>query len=148
MSPSTHTPSPTPLPTPPPGAAREGTALEAADHLTRTVVAVTGRLDRSVPPGLARTLREAAVLAHAGTTAACREEDPVRALRGLAATDHSLRRLGIWLDLARRFGDLSLDAAMELLEAQTRLRVVLAVLADRWRSGGHRREPSPVPHRA
>ena len=130
--------------------ARQRPALLWADRLTRLVVdatAVKGGAVRTelrteqrskLPRSLARTLRETAVMAHAGTVAACRSPDAERAAEGLAAVDRALCRLAVWLDLAQRFGDLAPDAARPVLDAQCRLRRALAVLAWEQKARGHR----------
>jgi hypothetical protein len=122
--------------------ARQRPALLWADRLTRRVVEATARhgagAGAKLPRSLARTLREAAVMAHAGTVAACRSPDAGRAAAGVAAVDRALCRLAVWIDLAQRFGDLAPEAARPLLDAQVRLRRALAVLA--WEWNGRRAE--------
>lgn len=119
---------------------RERAAVAQADRLTREVVTATLLLPESTPPSLGRTLRECAALVHAGIAAACREPSPCRALRGLEAADHKLRRLAVWIDLAERFGDLSLEVALGLLDLQSTLSATLAALARAWR-----RDTAPGP---
>jgi len=106
--------------------------LQMADELLRQVVAATETLPERTPPSLGRTLREAASQTQAGVVEACGERSPRRALRILSTTDHGLRRLGVWVDLAERFGDLSLDCALRLLEIQSRLLVGLEALMASW----------------
>jgi hypothetical protein len=106
--------------------------LSTADQLLREVVAATETLPERTPPSLGRTLREAASQAQAGVVEACGERSPLRALRILSTTDHGLRRLGVWVDLAERFGDLTLDRALRLLEIQSRLLVGLEALMASW----------------
>lgn len=114
------------------GNGREEGALDAADGLTREVMEATGALPAETPPALGRSLREAAVLAQAGMVAACRETDPHRAVHALWAAEYGLRRLGVWIDLARRFGDLGAETALRLSAARERVRGrVEALAADR-----------------
>lgn len=122
----------------------EANLLEDADRLLRQTVAATARLAAATPPSLGRTLREAAARTQAEAVAACGEANPRRALRRVAATDHGLRRFATWIDLAERFGDLPTDAALELLETQSRLLVGLEELLAGWcrRRGG---APHPAP---
>lgn len=115
--------------TEPQGDQREEAALEAADRLTREVVAATAALPRSTPAALGRSLREAAVLAHAGLVAACRETEPCRAIHALWAAEHGLTRLGVWIDLARRFGDLDRTASHRLTTARERAGTCVEALA-------------------
>jgi hypothetical protein len=122
--------------------ARQRPALLWADRLTRRVTEVTSwrgaEAGAKLPRSLGRTLREAAVMAHAGTVAACRSLDAARAVAGVAAVDRALCRLAVWLDLAQRFGDLAPEAARPVLDAQIRLRRALAVLA--WERKGRSTE--------
>lgn len=120
-----------------PATVLEANVQETADRLVRETVAASQRLAAATPPSLGRTLREAAARAQAGVGDACRERSPRRALKLLAATDHGLRRFGTWIDLAERFGDLPTDAALELLETQSRLRSGLEELLAGWCSGRH-----------
>jgi hypothetical protein len=106
--------------------------LQMADRLLREVVEATGSLPERTPPSLGRALREAASQAQAGVVEACGERSPLRALRILSTTDHGLRRLGVWVDLAERFGDLSTTTALRLLEIQSRLLVGLEALMASW----------------
>lgn len=110
----------------------EARVLENADRLVRHTVAATAQLAPQTPPSLGRTLREAAARAQAGVVDACAERSPRRAMKHVAACDHGLRRLGTWIDLAERFGDLSTDAALELLETQSRLLIGLEELVAGW----------------
>lgn len=110
----------------------EAGVLECADRLVRETVAATARLASSTPPSLGRTLREAAARAQTAVADACGERSPRRAVKLVASADHGLRRLGTWVDLAERFGDLPTDSALELLETQSRLLVALEELVAGW----------------
>ncbi|HMB53670.1 MAG TPA: hypothetical protein VKU40_10155 [Thermoanaerobaculia bacterium] len=110
----------------------EARVLESADRLVRDTVAATAQLAPQTPPSLGRTLREAAARAQAAVVDACAERSPRRAVKHVATCDHGLRRLGTWIDLAERFGDLPTDAALELLETQSRLLVGLEELVAGW----------------
>ncbi|HEX2253610.1 MAG TPA: hypothetical protein VHQ65_10120 [Thermoanaerobaculia bacterium] len=116
----------------------EREAFAAADRLTREVVAVTEALSEGPGSPLGRLLREGAAAALAGVASACRETSRGRALRHLAVTRHGVRRLGTWIDLAERFGDVPLESALEILETQSRLLVGLDLLAAAWRAEGGR----------
>lgn len=111
------------------GDSREEGALDAADDLTREVVAATGALPAETPEALGRSLREAAVLAQAGMVAACREQDPRRAVHALWAAEYGLRRLGVWIDLAHRFGDVGAETTRRLTAARDRVRQLVETLA-------------------
>ena len=116
----------------------ERDAFAAADRLTREVVAAAEALAEGPGSPLGRLLREAAASTLAGVAAACRETSRGRALRHLAVTRHGTRRLGTWIDLAERFGDVPLESALEILETQSRLLVALDLLAAAWRAEGGR----------
>lgn len=120
-------------------------AIEAVDLLVWEVVTASGRLAQGPEGGLARLLREGAATALAGVAAACREESReagLSALRGVLAV---LRRLGTWLDLAERFGDLDAEDVLAALEAQGRAMAAVDDLAAAWRGerGGESDDEPP-----
>lgn len=119
-------------------------AIEAVDLLVWEVVTASGRLAQGPEGGLARLLREGAATALAGVAAACREESRAAGLEALAGVLAVLRRLGTWLDLAERFGDLDPEHALAALEAQGRAMAAVDELAAVWRGdrgGGDDDEP-------
>ena len=119
-------------------------AVEAVDLLVWEVVTASGRLAQGPEGGLARLLREGAATALAGVVAACRETRREAGLDALAGVLAVLRRLGTWLDLAERFGDLDPEHALAALEAQGRAMSAVDELAAVWREDGVRGEPAGV----
>lgn len=111
------------------------TAIEAVDLLVWEVVTASGELAQGAECGLARLLREGAATALAGVSAACGAETREAGLEGLAGVLGVLRRLGTWLDLAERFGDLAAEQALAALEAQGRAMTAVDELASIWRDG-------------
>lgn len=109
------------------------TAIEAVDLLVWEVVTASGELAQGADCGLARLLREGAATALAGVAAACGATSRDAGLEGLAGVLGVLRRLGTWLDLAERFGDLAAEQALAALEAQGRAMVAIDELAATWR---------------
>lgn len=110
-----------------PDCPRRVAALEATDHLTREVIVATRHL-LPAAASLGYALRECAILAHAGTAAACRESCSRRSQSGFAASDRCLKRLATWLDLAQGFGDLPTPTVLRLLEELSRCRLALLFL--------------------
>jgi hypothetical protein len=108
-------------------------AIEAVDLLVWEVVTASGRLAQGPEGGLARLLREGAATALAGVAAACREDSREAGLAALGGVLAVLRRLGTWLDLAERFGDLDPEHALAALEAQGRAMSAIDELAAVWR---------------
>lgn len=109
------------------------TAIEAVDLLVWEVVTASGRLAQGPEGGLARLMREGAAMALAGVAAACREESREAGRVALGGVLAVLRRLGTWLDLAERFGDLDAEHALAALEAQGRAISAVDELAAVWR---------------
>ena len=108
-------------------------AIEAVDLLVWEVVTASGELAQGAECGLARLLREGAATALAGVAAACGAETRQAGIEGLAGVLGVLRRLGTWLDLAERFGDLGPDHTLAALEAQGRAMAAVDELAATWR---------------
>lgn len=108
-------------------------AIEAVDLLVWEVVTASGELAQGAECGLARLLREGAATALAGVAAACGAETRQAGIAGLAGVLGVLRRLGTWLDLAERFGDLAPDHTLAALEAQGRAMAAVDELAATWR---------------
>lgn len=108
-------------------------AIEAVDLLVWEVVTASGELAQGAECGLARLLREGAATALAGVAAACGAETRQTGIEGLAGVLGVLRRLGTWLDLAERFGDLAPDHTLAALEAQGRAMAAVDELAATWR---------------
>lgn len=111
-------------------------AIEAVDLLVWEVVSASGELAQGAECGLARLLREGAATALAGVAAACNAETRQAGIEGLAGVLGVLRRLGTWLDLAERFGDLAPDHTLAALEAQGRATAAVDELAASWRDDG------------
>jgi hypothetical protein len=108
-------------------------AIEAVDLLVWEVVTASGELAQGAECGLARLLREGAATALAGVAAACNAQSRQAGIEGLAGVLGVLRRLGTWLDLAERFGDLAPDHTLAALEAQGRAMAAVDELAATWR---------------
>lgn len=108
-------------------------AIEAVDLLVWEVVTASGELAQGPEGGLARLLREGAATALAGVTAACRSATRQAGLEALGGVTAVLRRLGTWLDLAERFGDLPAESVLSALEAQGRALGAVEALARAWR---------------
>jgi len=118
-------------------------ALAVADRLLRETVAATAAIEGESGREVGRLLREVAASALARLACACREPRDRRALRALDGTRHLLDRLGTWLDLAERFGDLTPGAAEALGRARTDLGDRLEELAAAWRrDAAHRARAS------
>lgn len=111
-------------------------AIEAVDLLVWEVVSASGELAQGAECGLARLLREGAATALAGVAAACNAQSRQDGIEGLAGVLGVLRRLGTWLDLAERFGDLAPDHTLAALEAQGRAMAAVDALAATWRDDG------------
>jgi hypothetical protein len=109
------------------------TAIEAVDLLVWEVVTASGELAQGAECALARLLREGAAMALAGVAAACAATTRQAGLDGLAGVLAVLRRLGTWLDLAERFGDLAAERALSALEAQGQAMTAVDELASIWR---------------
>lgn len=109
------------------------TAIEAVDLLVWEVVTASGELAQGAECGLARLLREGAATALAGVAAACCAASRQAGLEALGGVLGVLRRLGTWLDLAERFGDLGAEQALAALEAQGRAMTAVDELAATWR---------------
>jgi hypothetical protein len=109
------------------------TAIEAVDLLVWEVVTASGELAQGSECGLARLLREGAATALAGVAAACSAPSRQAGLEALGGVLGVLRRLGTWLDLAERFGDLGAEQALAALEAQGRAMTAVDELAATWR---------------
>lgn len=109
------------------------TAIEAVDLLVWEVVTASGELAQGGECGLARLLREGAATALAGVAAACAASRRDAGIDGLTGVLGVLRRLGTWLDLAERFGDLAAEQALAALEAQGRAITAVDELAAIWR---------------
>jgi hypothetical protein len=108
-------------------------AIEAVDLLVWEVVTASGELAQGAECGLARLLREGAATALAGVAAACGAASREAGLEALGGVLGVLRRLGTWLDLAERFGDLAPDHTLAALEAQGRAMAAIDELAATWR---------------
>lgn len=109
------------------------TAIEAVDLLVWEVVTASGELAQGADCGLARLLREGAATALAGVAAACGADTRDAGIAGLEGVLGVLRRLGTWIDLAERFGDLAPEDTLTALEAQGRAMVAVDELASIWR---------------
>lgn len=120
-------------------------AIEAVDQVVWEAVTASGDLVQGPQSGLARLLRESAAAALAGVHAACREDTREAGLARLEAALDELRRLGTWLDLAERFGDLAADRVLDALEAQGRAMSAVDELRAAWRGApaGEVAEPAP-----
>lgn len=111
-------------------------AIETVDLLVWEVVTASGELAQGADCALARLLREGAATALAGVAAACAATTRAEGLEGLAGVLAVLRRLGTWIDLAERFGDLAAEQALAALEAQGRAMSAVDELAATWRGDG------------
>lgn len=111
----------------------ERAALLAADRLLRDTVGATAAADCGTAFEVGRLLREVAATALAHLACACREPGDRRAIRALDAARHRLERLGAWVDLGARFGDLAPEAPAEIEGARAELEARLEVLAATWR---------------
>lgn len=107
-------------------------AIEAVDFLVWEVVTASGELAQGPEGGLARLLREGSATALAGVAAACRATSREAGREALDGVRAVLRRLGTWLDLAERFGDLPAESVLSALEAQGRAMTAVDELAMAW----------------
>ena len=107
-------------------------AIEAVDLLVWEVVTASGELAQGPEGGLARLLREGSATALAGVAAACRATSREAGREALDGVRAVLRRLGTWLDLAERFGDLPAESVLSALEAQGRAMAAVDELAAAW----------------